>query len=46
MSIVGGLESFNKRGYEQPPFGKDMDEGKVIETGVFVIRMLLLVVIL
>jgi hypothetical protein len=46
MSIVGGFESFINNGYEHPPLGKFMLKGIAIETGTFVIRMLLFVVIL
>lgn len=46
MSIVGGLDSFIITGYEQPPIGREIVEGNVIITGVFVMRMLLFVVIL
>jgi hypothetical protein len=46
ISIVGGLSSLIKKGYEQPPLGRSIDDGIVIGTGVLVIRMLLFVVIL
>lgn len=46
MSIVGGLVSLMMNGFEHPPRGKSIDVGIVIDTGVFVIRILLFVVIL
>ncbi len=46
MSIVGGLISFIINGYEQPPIGRFIALGKIIDTGELVIFMLLLVVIL
>jgi hypothetical protein len=43
---MGGFSNLIKMGSEQPPFGRSIDEGTVIMTGVLVILMLLLVVIL
>lgn len=46
ISILGGLVSLMIKGYEHPPIGRLIIDGRVITTGEFVILMLLFVVIL